>query len=121
MEMMCPHCGLTGKAESKLFGKKIRCPKCKNIFLVTSDVTVDDVAEASAAAEQEDQNPATIDLPGETITDNEIALENSESENQEAGPEKLPEGICICSKCGFRFSTDFIDESNDQPVCSGCA
>jgi len=36
MKMKCPHCGISGSAEESLGGRKVKCPKCTNIFLVPS-------------------------------------------------------------------------------------
>lgn len=34
MKMKCPHCGVSGNADASLSGRRVKCPKCSNIFLV---------------------------------------------------------------------------------------
>ncbi len=34
MEMTCPHCQIRMKWSEKYWGKKVRCPKCKQIFVI---------------------------------------------------------------------------------------
>ena len=34
MKMKCPHCGVSGSVSDSLLGKKVKCPKCKEIFSV---------------------------------------------------------------------------------------
>ena len=42
MKMKCPHCGVSGRADASLSGKKVKCPKCDRLFLVP---IVDTMAE----------------------------------------------------------------------------
>jgi predicted Zn finger-like uncharacterized protein len=32
MKMKCPHCGVRGSVSDSLIGKRVKCPKCKEIF-----------------------------------------------------------------------------------------
>ena len=34
MRLSCPHCGVDGFAEDSWVGRRVRCPRCQNIFLV---------------------------------------------------------------------------------------
>ena len=36
MKMKCPYCGVSGSVSDSLLGKKVRCPKCKEVFKVTA-------------------------------------------------------------------------------------
>jgi hypothetical protein len=36
MKMKCPFCGVNGSVSDSLLGKKVKCPKCKEIFKVTA-------------------------------------------------------------------------------------
>ncbi|MCB9507250.1 MAG: zinc-ribbon domain-containing protein [Myxococcales bacterium] len=61
MKIECPHCGTAGKLdESKLpeGGANIRCPACKQVFLVAPPSAV---AEGPAAAPVESPGPTTTD------------------------------------------------------------
>lgn len=41
MKMTCPHCGLDGTAVVAFYGKKVRCPGCREVFRVTEEIVVD--------------------------------------------------------------------------------
>lgn len=117
MEMMCPHCDLKGKAEEKLLGKKIRCPKCKKVFLVNEDVITGSSSAPAPSSLDTPQVEKTIELPGETITNDDLVLGDPTSENTE----DLQEGKKVCSRCGFVLSDDFISEKDEEQLCSICA
>ncbi|MBT8360735.1 MAG: hypothetical protein KJO32_07245 [Deltaproteobacteria bacterium] len=36
MKVKCPHCGVSGKVDNTLSGSKVKCPQCKDIFLIPS-------------------------------------------------------------------------------------
>ena len=38
MKIDCPHCGVHGSVDDSLARKKLRCPKCSKVFLVTDDM-----------------------------------------------------------------------------------
>lgn len=57
MKMKCPHCGVSGKADESLSGLRVRCPKCKEIFLVPifeEERVVEEVVESRLLADDED-------------------------------------------------------------------
>jgi predicted Zn finger-like uncharacterized protein len=39
MKMKCPYCGVSGSVSDSLVGKKVRCPKCKEVFRVAEAKT----------------------------------------------------------------------------------
>lgn len=38
MEMICPHCGVSGSADDSLLGRRVKCPKCGSIFGITAEM-----------------------------------------------------------------------------------
>ncbi|MCF8055531.1 MAG: zinc-ribbon domain-containing protein [Desulfocapsa sp.] len=38
MKIDCPHCGVYGSVEDSLVRRKLRCPKCSKVFLVSDDL-----------------------------------------------------------------------------------
>ncbi len=132
MTVKCPHCGLEGKAEEAILNKKIRCPKCRQIF-----IAVDAAAEFTAAEvvpQESEKNGLAEDISveqavaaeenlsrtelGETITDDDIAL--FEDEAATAAAEVLPEGVFRCICCGFVFSNRYKQESSKGVCCVAC-
>ncbi len=53
MKMKCPYCGVSGSVSDSLLGKKVRCPKCKEIFKTTE--------ETAPPASEKDQS---VETPG---------------------------------------------------------
>ena len=67
MKIDCPHCGVHGSVDDSLAGRKLRCPKCSKVFLVTDDIVPD--ADESNLVHQEILND-----PPETVGTAEVAL-----------------------------------------------
>jgi len=38
MKIDCPHCGVHGSVDNSLLDKKLRCPTCSKVFLVTEEI-----------------------------------------------------------------------------------
>ena len=104
MKMICPHCGLKGTAGEALFGKKVRCPECQQVFRVNEDVAMvtppapeaSDVVEetlenAEAETQEIDEPEQTLELPGDDIGDDEMVLEDEETVVEETDTEELTE------------------------------
>ena len=77
MKMKCPHCGVSGSVSDSLLGKKVKCPKCKEVFRAEAakvppvpkkEPKRESVIEASGYATDSEQ------APGMTAQD-EAALE----------------------------------------------
>ena len=41
MKIYCPNCGVKGSADDSYSGRKIRCPKCQEMFDLTPDMAID--------------------------------------------------------------------------------
>lgn len=121
MKMICPHCGLKGTAEETLFGKKVRCPECQQVFKIDDEVTFtdspcigDDTLEQGAVTETLSADPVDTDSSDQV----------KDTEPEEAVVEEapvLPEGVLQCSKCKFAFSEQFVSGEEAEPICAVCA
>ncbi|MEN8200199.1 MAG: zinc-ribbon domain-containing protein [Thermodesulfobacteriota bacterium] len=98
MKIDCPHCGVHGSVDDSLAGKKLRCPKCSKVFLVSDDMrpesdaavpVTEEVAQALSEesiepepAEEgvDEEEPAELE-PAEEVVDKE---EPAELETEEA-------------------------------------
>lgn len=107
MKMICPHCGLKGTAGEALFGKKVRCPECQQVFRVNEDVAMvsppapeasdagEEIIDNSQTETQEVEEPEqTLELPGDDIGDGEMVLEDEdETVVEEIDAEELTDVI----------------------------
>ena len=66
MKMKCPFCGVNGSVSDSLLGKKVRCPKCKEIFKVTAATAPPPVSEMEP--KKEPKNDPIIEASGH-VTD----------------------------------------------------
>lgn len=114
MKLICPHCGLGGTAETELYEKKVRCPRCRQVFQVTSTVVV---GLAQGGIEVIKQS-----LDGEVESGEEIAAYHSSPRADMQGcSDLMPSAAAACSRCGFVLSGAFIRVIDDRPVCLACA
>jgi uncharacterized protein (DUF983 family) len=91
MKLICPHCGLKGKAPETLLEKKVRCPECQNVFR------------------------AKPNSPGVTVP----AGQQPSSSSQE--PAEAPTaGDGKCFKCGFSFDDTCSNGDQNLTICSIC-
>ncbi len=83
MKMKCPHCGVSGSADRSLFGQKVKCPKCTNIFLVPELLTEAVSAQETTESPREDQitepeSEAALPLDDEVEQVDELAGQEKE-------------------------------------------
>ncbi|MGL1930688.1 MAG: zinc-ribbon domain-containing protein [Desulfotalea sp.] len=97
MRIVCPHCQVKGKVKDDLIGRKVRCPKCKEIFVVEAD---------------EKAIPPIIETIAEVTTETPTAENHSSAE---------PNTLITCTKCGFTFNEQFIIANGEEKLCSVCA
>lgn len=121
MKIDCPHCGVHGSVDDSIAGKKLRCPKCSKVFLLTEEVLpeVDDtgmmrqeilhddgqqapdsVAQGIMATGTDESVEPEDEIPGETVEESEEVVDiegvddiPSESEEELLGSkeEDLPD------------------------------
>ncbi len=63
MKMKCPHCGVRGTVPESLIGKKVRCPKCKEIFKVDGMGRTPDFLEDEHKMESGIETPSPGNKP----------------------------------------------------------
>jgi len=101
MKMICPECGLKGTADDTLLGKKVRCPECLQVFRVNDSVTVaGSVGETAVSSVSADEVGVSVPAPQVSAA--------------------IPEGVKVCSKCGFAFSEQFVS-GNAELLCAVCS
>jgi len=105
----CPKCHKKFKGNEKLRGKKIKCPRCSNVFVVEM-VAVDDPTAAPAAAPADEAVKAAAPNPGKskTTTWNE--------EDEDANPYAATD-LDLTPRCPHCASEM---ESEDAVVCLHC-
>lgn len=70
MKMHCPHCGVKGSVDDSYVGKKVRCPKCREIF----HCQVDEQAVAGVVG-LEPMPPLPPEPPAPPPIDEDVAAE----------------------------------------------
>lgn len=50
MKILCPHCGVKGSADDSYCDRKVKCPKCENIFLVQEEMALEYDSSPGASA-----------------------------------------------------------------------
>ncbi|RUM40555.1 MAG: hypothetical protein DSY80_10060, partial [Desulfocapsa sp.] len=143
MKIDCPHCGVHGTVDDSLAGRKLRCPKCSKVFLVTDDM-VPDVDESNLvhqeilndspeAVESTGAAPAavaTAELAVDIADTQESAedtvavdeeLEISEEDMYEPAPVQPGTEMSTCFSCGQSFAAAFLEEIDNNFYCALCA
>lgn len=101
MKMKCPHCGVSGKADVALSGRKVKCPKCTNFFLVPVIAEITPVTESDLpdpAVSSEDSVPDLLSgkdgqpvISEESFPDSETDGVEDEAKEVEADSSDLSE------------------------------
>ncbi len=149
MKIDCPHCGVHGSVNDSLAGRKLRCPKCSKVFLITEDIPpeVDDVGivhqeilyddkpQISGIVEQETleteeaADPEGVAEPEEEkiaveIEEPEETIEELEEPDVIEDPEEVPleddSTLEECSVCNQSFVPEFMVEIDSKLYCALC-
>ncbi len=119
MRIHCPHCGVKGSLDDKFAGRKIQCPKCKELFTAGQELevpqdTMPDMANNSSAPDTvEPERPAAAtELPEVPETGKSVA----EVVDQSA-PEVVPERIAETAESEITDKPEgaVLDESPQPP------
>ncbi len=113
MKIDCPHCGVHGSVDDSLAGKKLRCPECSKVFLVTEDTLPITDTDDGAMVRQEILTPEDPADAGEELSE-EIA------EEPEDLSDDTDDSVADCSVCNQSFSVDFLIEIDSQLYCALC-
>lgn len=115
MKIECPGCGVSGTAEDSYQGRKIRCPKCSEVFACTleSEVTEDsanDLVGISEPVTEEDCGDGNE--PGDGEPDMK-APELNEAGEESDNPEPLPESGTSAESEDVPIVEEQAPEEND--------
>lgn len=94
MKILCPHCGVKGTADDSYCDRKVKCPKCQNIFVVQSEMAVEldvsplieESAPQSGAVQESEQQEDVLD---DTSLEIEEDLRLEEPATEEPATEEL--------------------------------
>lgn len=145
MKIDCPHCGVHGSVNDSLAGRKLRCPKCSKVFLVTDDIAPDaersnlvhqeilhDPSEAPLDASVEQDLEEELEIPEEAVADEEAEIskddifdpmpvqtdEEEDLELDDDGEDEIE--MSACSECKQSFATEFLVEIDSKLYCALC-
>jgi len=133
MKIDCPHCGVHGSVDDSLSGKKLRCPKCSKIFLVTDDMLPD--SDDTVLVHQEILHDAVSAVPPVAIveeeveeeqdTTEEIVAENEPEISEEASDESDeemsdPMPAQKDEDEDLEFDNSSEEDESEMSVCSAC-
>jgi len=146
MNIDCPHCGVHGSVDDSLAGKKLRCPKCSKVFLITEnilpevedvgivhqEILYDDKPQEPEIAKQEVLEVEDVADPEEieALEEEEIAVEIEEPEELIEDSDEIltPEETSVeedsnleeCSVCRQSFTPEFMVEVGSKRYCALC-
>lgn len=69
MKIYCPHCGVKGSADDSYSGRKIKCPKCQEMFDLKPDMAIDQSEFLTTDLESE--------APPETVAEDVVQEDSS--------------------------------------------
>ena len=115
MKMLCPHCGVNGTVDDSLVGRKVKCPKCTNVFVVSAEGSAPIEVEAM---ELEEFGTGEALLSGSTASDVADDLDISDLLRPENNKEDFPSEKC--SACGQAVHPALLMEVNSKMYCAGC-
>ena len=112
MKMQCPHCGVSGKVDDSLLGRKVKCPKCVNTFVVN-------------AGESEPIEVGMVDIEDYGVGDGMSAADLSDDDfdisdllRAEDDQEEFPSRKCVA--CGQSVHPALLMEVESKMYCAGC-
>ena len=96
MKMHCPHCGVKGSVDDSYIGRKVRCPKCQNVFHCEDEQQLIESPALSESLENPDESSVAAigkadpgqDAPGSR---EELPLAEMASPAEEQAPDGEPE------------------------------
>lgn len=118
MKIDCPHCGVHGFVDDSLTKRKLRCPQCSKVFLITEDILPE--MDGSPLVRQEILSDVEAGAQGLAVLV-EVADEGLNEERvPEAGDPDLLVTVLDCSVCGKSFAPKFMLEMESQLYCARC-
>ena len=91
MKMKCPHCGVNGSVSESLVGKRVKCPKCGEIFSVPLDTDAASPKPEMHASEHfpASESAAEIPVQDDAALDEELEriFQDMKNSEQDQNPE----------------------------------
>lgn len=120
MKMKCPHCGVKGSLDDSFLHKKIRCPRCQQIFRADPDEVLTD--EQAIVTGTSDVIPALAGVPGDEAgydrPENHVGEFASQVQNRL--DDILTSGV-HCSRCGMVEPEEAAFSQTDRGLlCPAC-
>lgn len=115
MKMVCPHCNVNGIVDDSLIGRRVKCPKCTNIFVVSSDSAepIEIEAQDLETYATDEVSPETSSVP-DAVEDLDISdLLRSEDVQDDFPSEK-------CEACGKEVHPALLMEIDSKRYCASC-
>jgi hypothetical protein len=94
MKLICPHCGLGGTADLSLFGRKVRCPECRKVFVVNDE--------------------AAFPIHKKSCEDGGRTDASARETTQKR------EELAECSICGYTLKREFLRNIDSALCCTVC-
>ena len=117
IEFHCKRCNQKTKAQDELSGKRVKCPRCKNIVVVPKAEKVGPVASQNnfsgpkISTKHSDLDPALFDIPQKSETANRPSSQDGVTDKTFEALQKLEEksGTDNTEQIGQRWLPCFID------------
>ncbi len=115
MEMVCPHCNVNGIVDDSLVGRRVKCPKCTNIFVINPGES--SVIELDAL-DIEEYNPNETSQETQDVTGTIEDLDISDLLREEADQDEFPSETC--EACGKQVHSALLMEIDSKKYCASC-
>ena len=88
MKLNCPNCGVKGTADDSYAGKKVRCPKCQEMFLANPETSIEEIDSTPVDVPPVVVEPPKVKLPVQSVvkTKEELPAESDLSLQEEDDP-----------------------------------
>ena len=113
MKMVCPHCNVNGIVDDSLIGRRVKCPKCTNIFVVSSDSS-EPIEVDAIDLEMHDAN--TVSSEASSIPDATDDLDISDLLRSEDVQDDFPSEKC--EACGKEVHPALLMEIDSKQYCA---
>ncbi len=112
MKIDCPHCGVHGSVDDSLVGRKLRCPKCVKVFLVTDDMLPE--VEESYLVHQEILHDPVPTIPSTAIMEQDMEDEIVADEIPETSEEDEDLELDAADAVNDEENLAFEDENENE-------
>ncbi len=122
MKMECPHCGVGGTVDDSLVGRKVKCPKCVNTFIVKLEGSAPIEVNAMELEAYEVGSSLTNEGIGQPAPagalNTEDDLDISDLLHSDDNIDEFPS--VDCAGCGKAVHPALLMELDSKMYCAGC-